>query len=373
MSAYLRAWVVVEFGLWYSRNSAIGCDLGRWVIVLVRLVYRSLAALLSWLALSARSSASKNAEILILRHEVAVLRRGNPRPRADWADRAALAALARILPKALRAHRIVTPQTLLRRHRRLVTKKWTQPKGPGRPPPAGELAGLIVQLARDNPCWGVVRIQGKLRRLGHRIGAGTIRKILRSHRIPPPAARDDCWRTFLRAHAATILAVDFFHIDCAVSLTRLYVAFVIEHDTRHVHLLGVTRFPTAAWATQLARELTTGIADAGRGFTHLIRDRDSKFTAAYDAVFTARGIKIVTTAPQAPRMNASHQGHGLNLRAPDDAPNVIPFPAPPHHVRRRQLLGGLINEYQRAGVSRERLCLTFGGDAMCWSATISHD
>jgi len=247
---------------------------------------------------------------------------------------------------------------------------------------------LIVKLAKDNPSWGVVRIQGELRRLGHRIGAGTIRKILRSHRIPPPAARDDRWRTFLRIHAATILAVDFFHIDCAVSLTRLYVAFVIEHHTRHVHLLGVTRFPTAAWATQLARELTVGLAEARRGFTHLIRDRDSKFTAAFDAVFTACGIEVVPTAPQAPWMNAiaerfvrtaraectdrmliagerharlimaeyighyntgrSHQGHGLGLRAPDDPPNAILFPAPPHHIRRRQLLGGLINEYQPA-------------------------
>jgi hypothetical protein len=202
--------------------------------------------------------ASKNAEILILRHEVAVLRRGNPKPRMDWADRALLAALARILPRALLAHRIVTPGTLLRWHRRIVTKKWTQPKAPGRPPLASELAELIVKLAKDNPRWGVVRIQGELRRLGHRIGAGTIRKVLRSHRIPPPAVCDDRWRAFLRAHAATILAVDFFHIDCAVSLTRLYVAFVIEHETRHVHLLGITRFPTAAWATQLARELTAG-------------------------------------------------------------------------------------------------------------------
>ena len=125
--------------------------------VLVRLIYRSLAALLSWLALSARSSASKNAEILILRHEVAVLRRGNPKPRIDWADRAVLAALARILPKALRAHRIVTPGTLLRWHRHMVTRKWTQPKAPGRPPLADELAELIVKLARDNPRWGVVR------------------------------------------------------------------------------------------------------------------------------------------------------------------------------------------------------------------------
>jgi putative transposase len=248
--------------------------------MLVRLVYRSLATLLSWLALSARSSASKNAEILILRHEVAVLRRGNPKPKIDWADRAVLASLARILPRALRAHRIITPGTLLRWHRRMVTRKWTQPKAPGRPLLADELVELIVKLARDNPRWGVARVQGELRRLGHRIGAGTIRKILRSHGIPPPAARDDCWRSFLRAHAATILAVDFFHIDCAVSLTRLYVAFVIEHGTRHVHLLGVTRFPTAAWATQLARELTAGLADAGRGFTHLIRDRDSNLGSA---------------------------------------------------------------------------------------------
>jgi putative transposase len=161
------------------------CDLGRWVSVLVLLIYRSLAVSLSWFAPLARSSASKNAEILMLRHEVAVLRRSYPKPKIGWTDRAVLAALARILPKALRAHRIVTPGTLLRWHRRMVTGKWTQPKAPGRPPLAGELAGLIVQLARDNPRWGVVRIQGELRRLGHRIGAGAIRKIVRSHRIPP--------------------------------------------------------------------------------------------------------------------------------------------------------------------------------------------
>jgi hypothetical protein len=127
------------------------------VAVLVRLIYRSLATLLSWLALLPRSSTSKNAEILVLRHEVAVLRRGNSKPQVDWTDRAVLAALTRILPRALRAHRIVTPATLLRWHRRMVTKKWTQPRAPGRPPVAGELVDLIVGPGRDNPCWGVAK------------------------------------------------------------------------------------------------------------------------------------------------------------------------------------------------------------------------
>jgi hypothetical protein len=124
-----------------------------------------------------------------------------------------LAAVSRLLPKALRGHRIVTPGTLLRWHRRLVAKKWTQPKAPGRPPLPQDLVELIVRLAKENRSWGVVRIQGELRRLGHRIGAATIRKILRSHRTPPPRSRDDTWRTFLRAHAETLLATDFWSVN----------------------------------------------------------------------------------------------------------------------------------------------------------------
>ena len=140
-----------------------------WAIVLVRLIYRLFVQVLSWLALFARSSASKDAEILALRHEVAVLRRDNPGPRLSWPDRAILAALAPMLPKALRAHRIVTPGTLLRWHRRLIAARWRQPKPPGRPPIGEELVALIVCLARENRTWGVVRIQGELRRLGHRV------------------------------------------------------------------------------------------------------------------------------------------------------------------------------------------------------------
>ena len=153
----------------------------------IRLIYRFAVAVLSWLALLARSSASKNAEILVLRQEVAVLRRVNPKPRLEWADRAVLVALSRMLPKGLRLCRIVTPGTLLRWHRRMVTRKWTKPRSPGRPPLDGRLAKLIVRLATENRTWGVVRIQGELRRPGYRIGASTIRKILRARRIPPPA------------------------------------------------------------------------------------------------------------------------------------------------------------------------------------------
>jgi len=219
--------------------------------VAVGLLYRFLVNLLSCLALLARSQASKNAEILVLRQEVTVLRRANPKPRLTWTDRAVLAALSKLLPKALRGHRIVTPGTLLRWHRRLVANKWRQPRSPGRPPISDELVQLIV-ATWENRTWGAVRIQGELRRLGHRVAAATIRKILRAHRIPPPKHRDDSRRIFLRAQADTLLATDFFHVDCAVTLTRVYVAFVIEHSTRGVHLLGVTRYPSASWAIQRA-------------------------------------------------------------------------------------------------------------------------
>jgi hypothetical protein len=355
--------------------------------VCVSPVYRLLVTVLSWLALLARSSSAKDVEILALRHEVAVLRRASPRPRMSWADRAVLAALARITPKRLRVRRIVTPGTLLRWHQRLVAAKWRQPRPPGRSPVPEELVALIVRLARENTRWGVVRIQGELSRLGHRVAASTIRKILRAHRIPPPSGHDGSWRVFLRAHAATLLATDFFHVDCALTLTRLYVAFVIELQTRRVHLLGVTRHPTGQWATQLARNLASELEEAGCRFTCLIRDRDAKFAAGFDAVFASIGITVLSTAPQAPRMNAyaerfvrtaraeytdrmliageqhlrvvlseyighyntgrSHQGKGMGLRAPDDDPGVNVFPVPPAQIQRRARLAGLINEYQQ--------------------------
>jgi transposase InsO family protein len=269
----------------------------------------------------------------------------------------------------------------------MVVGKWRQPRPPGRPPISDELTVLIVRLARENRTWGVVRIQGELRRLGQRVAASTIRRILRGHRVPPPSTRGDGWRAFLRAQADGLLAVDFFHVD-TVTLKRLYAAFVIEHRSRRVHLLGITSHPTGAWAAQLARNLASDLDSAGRQLTHLIRDRDAKFTAAFDAVFASIGVDVVLTAPQVPQMNAiaerwissvrrectdrilitgvrhlhtvlnvyvehynagrSHQGRGVGLRAPDDDPNVIPPPTAPARIQRRQRLGGLLNEYHSA-------------------------
>jgi putative transposase len=221
--------------------------------------------LVGWIGLLARSAASKDAELLVLRQEVAVLRRQHPKPKMDWADRAVLAALARLLPRPLRMSRLVTPDTLLRWHWRLVRWHWTYSRC-GRPPVDAELAVLIEQMARENPGWGYKRIQGELLGLGIRVGASTVQRVLKRLRIrPAPQRSRSTWQQFLHTQASTMLACDFFHVDCAVTLRRLYVFFVLEVSTRHVQVLGVTTHPDGSWTVQQARNLLMGLGSTPPG------------------------------------------------------------------------------------------------------------
>src|SRR5919112_4858415 len=272
----------------------------------MRLLYLVFRQVMAWLGLLARSAHSKNVEILVLRHEVAVLRRQVCRPRLSWADRAVFAALTRLLSQACRRHRIVTPATILRWHRDLVKRRWTQPRRhrSGGRRTAPELRRLVLRLAAENSSWGYRRIHGELARLGYRIGASTVWSILKRAGIDPAPRRDGpSWRQFLRAQARGILATDFFCVDTLL-LQRLYVLFVVEHATRRAHVLGVTANPSGAWVAQQARNFVMALGDCAAQFTVLIRDRDSKFTSVFDAVFASEGIRILRTPVRAPRANA---------------------------------------------------------------------
>jgi putative transposase len=273
----------------------------------LRFAYLTVLRIFGWLALLARSDRAKDAEILLLRHQVAVLQRQVSTPRLSWADRAVLAALARLLTggQLRRVRLIISPRTLLRWHATLIRRRWTYPRRPpGRPRTAQAIRALVLEMAKDNPGWGYRRIHGELTGIGYGVAPSTVWQILKDAGIDPaPRRAADTWRKFLTSQATTILAADFFHID-TVFLRRLYILFFIEHGNRRVHLAGITAHPTGEWVTQQARNLLMALDDRADRIKFLIRDRDTKFTAAFDAVFTAAGARIIRTPVRAPRANA---------------------------------------------------------------------
>ena len=242
-------------------------------------LYVAVRALLGALVRCRRGLDVKDIELLVLRHELEVLRRQVARPKLCAADRALLAAAACHLPPASRGARLVTPRTLLRWHRALVRRKWRQPLGErGRPPVPAEVRAVVLRLARENPRWGHRRITGELATLGFRVSPTTVRRLLaRAGLGPAPRDSGPGWRDFLRAQAASIVACDFFTVE-SVLLRRYYVFFFIAHANRRVWLAGCTTNPTGAWVTQQARNLGLDLAEQGMRF--LIRDRDRSTAAA---------------------------------------------------------------------------------------------
>jgi putative transposase len=351
-------------------------------------LYLAFTRILQLLRLSRRDNSELAIEVVMLRHEVTVLRRQVVRPALLPSDRALLAGLGRLLDRRRRGRFFVQPETLLRWHRDLVRRRWTYAHRPGRPSiPAGTVS-ITLRLARENPTWGYRRIQGELARMGVVLAPSSVWAILRRNGIDPsPMRSGPTWAHFLRSQASSMLACDFFSVD-TVLLKRLYVLFFIELDTRRVHVTGVTAHPTGSWVVQQARNLAMALDDRIHPVKFLIRDRDAKFTSSFDEVFKAGGVRIIRTPVRAPRANAfaerfvgtvrcecldrmliygrrnlehvladyllHYNDHRPHRALDQQAPLTLGMsPAPigdPHlaRLRRTDKLGGLIHEYELA-------------------------
>jgi putative transposase len=348
--------------------------------VLLSFAYRAFVALLRLVVRRDAATAALEAEVLVLRHEVALLRRSDRRPGLRWSDRAYLAALVRLLPTDRRAGLMVAPATLVGWHRDLVRRRWAYPhRRGGRPGIDPELRALVLRLARENPRWGYQRIVGELARLGIATSTTTVRRVLGAARLPgAPRRTGPSWSEFVRAQADGIVACDFFCVD-TILLRRLYVLFFLEVGTRRLRIVGVTARPTGAWVAQQARNLAMDDALAGKRL--LIRDCDAKYTTAFDTVFTSEGVRVVKTPVRAPIANAyaervvqtirrecldwililgqrhlehildAYEAHYNNHRPHRGLGLAPPLQTPPQRagpIHRRDLVGGLIHEYHRA-------------------------
>jgi putative transposase len=290
------------------------CDLlalrGRSSIMCLRLLYLFVTRIFAWLRLSRREGLWKSAEILLLQHQLTVMQRQiDGCPMTRWADRALMSALFGVIPKARRTalRMIVQPDTVLRWHREIVRRRWAQKSQrglPGRPRTHRNVRTLVLRLARENPGWGYRRVHGELAGLGITVAPSTVWEILHRARIgPAPRRAGPTWAQFLLGQADAILATDFFTVDL-LDGTTAYVLAVIEHASRRIRILGAAAHPNNAWVTQQARNLMMDLDVHRKTVKFLIRDRDTKFTAAWDSVFTAAGIRTVRSPVQAPRANA---------------------------------------------------------------------
>jgi putative transposase len=331
-----------------------------------------------------RPRRSKELEILVLRHELAILRRQAVRPKLTRAERALLASLSRSLPRPAWAAFSFKPETLLRWHRQLIARRWTYShRRPGRPPLERTLRELILRLAAENPHWGYKRIVGELKVLGISVSATSVRKVLlEADLLPAPRRTHSTWRAFLRAQAASMLACDFLTVE-TIFLQRIYVLFFISLATRRIEYVACSSNPDGRWVTQQSRNLVMQLG-AGQPFRFLIHDRDTKFSYAFEEVFRTEGIKVIRTPVQAPNANAhaerwvrtvradcldrililgrrhlehvlhvyrrhynEHRPHRALRLLPPDGRDPTPLTAP-GGLRRRDLLGGLIHEYDAA-------------------------
>jgi putative transposase len=355
----------------------------------LRFVFLLTTRAASWLRLSQREETWKTAEILILRHQLAVLQRRQPRrPNLTWADRALLATLLSVIPKARRQglRLLVTPDTILRWHRDIVRRRWAARSAcgrTGRPATRRNIRALVQRLARENPGWGYRRIHGELAGLGVKVAASTVWEILKASGIDPGRRQTGpTWSQFLRSQAETILACDFFTVDL-LDGTQAYVLAVIEHATRRIRIIGITPHPTGEWTTQQARNLVMDLGEQAHRVKFMIRDRGSNFTVAFDAVLADAGIRTVLCNIQTPRMNAiterwiggcrrelldraliwnqahlqrilhqyqTHHNQHRPHRSLNGAAPLKPLPKPVdldhYHIRKHAHVGGMINEYR---------------------------